>query len=277
MKRFCVVAAALLSAVLFNCSAAPKPELLVIDSENLGAIDSVLVFSPRKAVKNNLILLHGRNGYGSEWSKRMDIQKLCDDTGFRIICPEGFKYSWYMDNEGGMLWRKFFWDELWPLLDRKYGLDPDHTFIDGLSMGGNGAVNIFLDRPDRFRGAGSMSGVLDLTHSNSCAKDLGKARGTGELPVADIIEMSAVTRLPRLGEICGEKAGEKVLLISSGDQDRYAKTAQEFCDRCHELGYRNILMITPGKHKWPVWIWTLRYHLDWFAQVASGGSLGEKL
>lgn len=271
-KLICISAAALLLAGGI-CNAKQKPEMIVIDSPNLGKTDTTLVFSPRKAT-NTLILLHGRSGNYRNWPEKTDLQKICNETGFRIICPDGFRAGWYVDNPGGMKWRTFFWEELWPLLDKKYGLDPDRTFIDGLSMGGHGAMNIFLDHPERFRGAGSMSGVLNLSHSKTCGKDIAKANG-GMLPNPDILrEWSAVERLPYLKEVCGGKVREKVLLVSSGTEDRYAKTAAQFCDKCEELGYRHILMLSPGKHKWTVWVWTLKYHLDWFSQASDGGFLG---
>ena len=71
---------------------------------------------------------------------------------FRIICPDGFYKSWYLNNANPALmqWRTFFWEECWPEMDRRYGLKADKTFIDGLSMGGHGAMNLFLDHPERF-------------------------------------------------------------------------------------------------------------------------------
>lgn len=271
------------SFILFFCAgiaanAKQKPEMIVINSENLAKPDTILVFSPRKTPKggpkNTLILLAGRSGSYRSWPSKTDLQKVSDKSGFRIICPDGFKQSWYLDNPGGMQWRTFFWEELWPELKGKYTLDPDHTFIDGLSMGGHGAMNIFLDHPEHFRGAGSMSGVLNLTHSDSPAPDLAKASGRPQPGSDTLVSWSAVTRLPRLKEICGEGAKDKILLVSCGSEDRFSKSAKEFAGKCDELNYRYLLMLSPGKHKWSVWVWTLNYHLDWFTQVSEGGNLG---
>lgn len=274
MKKSFITAIFLIVTV--SCLAKSKPELLIFSSPNLHRTDSVLIFSPKKASASTpvLVLLHGRSGCFRDWSRHMDLQALSLETGFRIICPDGFKTGWYMDvPEGdGMMWRKFFWEELWPELVARYGMMPDRTFIDGLSMGGNGAMNIFLDRPELFRGAGSMSGVLDLNDSSNAGKDLSKAAGR-QYTTGDLACRSAIERLGRLREVCNEGAADKLLLISSGASDRYAVTAGNFAEKCRTEGLRYVLMINPGRHKWPVWTWTIRYHLDWFSQHMKGAGV----
>jgi putative tributyrin esterase len=50
--------------------------------------------------------------------------------------------------------------EFIPEMYKRYDLNPETTFIDGLSMGGHGAINVFIDNYDKFKAAGSLSGVL---------------------------------------------------------------------------------------------------------------------
>ncbi|MBQ0078040.1 MAG: prolyl oligopeptidase family serine peptidase [Bacteroidales bacterium] len=279
-------------------------EMLVVPSQWLGCNDTVYVFSPsgretEKALPS-LLLLHGWSGCSRDWAEHTDIQALAGKTGWRIICPDGFFDSWYIDKAGqlpedglestspapgslstganGMQWRKFFWQDLWPLLDEKYSLQPDRTFITGLSMGGHGAMNIFLDHPERFRGAGSMSGVLDLKYSGGSADRIPQMLGAENINEAVCREQCAVERLGRVGEICG-KAGsaEKILVITCGYEDvRFAQAAREFDARCTELGLNHILMLSRAKHRWGYWTWVLPYHMDWFAQTLAGGSLGSE-
>lgn len=255
-------------------------ETIVMRSDLLHADDTVAIFSPKRAKGDipTLFLLHGRSGCWRDWNKHMDVQALADETGFRIICPDGFRRSWYFDGVAAdaMQWRSFFWKELWPQLDARFHFNPEKTFITGLSMGGHGAMNIFLDHPDRFRGAGSMSGVLNLTHSGSAFKDCGPILGTsGSRDDALLLHNSAVTRLERVSEVCGADASKKLLLVCCGSSDKhFVPTAYEFADRCKALGLRYVLMVSPGAHKWPCWVWTVRYQLDWFNQVLEGGALG---
>ncbi len=140
-------------------------ELLVIKSENLKCDDSLLVFIPKNvkiAPGHNtpaLFLLHGWSGNYKNWRDKTDIQAVSDKYGFIIITPDGFYNSWYLNNidPAKMQWRTFFDKELYPQIMSKYKLNPERTFITGLSMGGHGAINIFLDDTTRFKAAGSMS------------------------------------------------------------------------------------------------------------------------
>ncbi len=279
-------------------------EMLVVPSQWLGCNDTVYVFSPagKEAEKAlpALLLLHGWAGCSRDWAEHTDIQALADRNGWRIVCPDGFFDSWYIDKAGqlpegglestspapgslstganGMQWRKFFWQDLWPLLDEKYSLLADRTFITGLSMGGHGAMNIFLDHPDRFRGAGSMSGVLDLKYSGGSADRIPPMLGAQNISEPVCRAECAVERLGRVNEICGKPAAaEKILVITCGYEDvRFAQAAREFDARCTELGLNHILMLSRAKHRWDYWTWILPYHIDWFAQTLAGGSLGSE-
>ena len=137
MKRISILFAALL---LLVPEFARAGRMIVVESPLLHCNDTILVYSPggddqAKDIKT-VFLLHGYSGNYSDWSSHMDLQDLSDRTGFRIICPDGFYRSWYIDNAdpAQMQWRSFFWKEAWPLLDAAYGLKPDRTFITGLSM-----------------------------------------------------------------------------------------------------------------------------------------------
>ena len=247
------------------------PDTLVVKSPALHCADSVLVYSPFSASAARdlptVILLHGWSGSPRNWAANMDIQGLSDEFGFRIICPDGFKDSWYMNktDSTSMRWRDFFWDELWPMIDSRYGLKADRVFTDGLSMGGHGAMNLFLDHPELMRGAGSMSGVLNLRNSGGSRVLIPPMLGVERIedPVCDA--QSAVNRIGRVVEICGAGAASKLLIVSCGLQDKtFLPASHEFEAKAAEQGLRVIAQYTPGKHRWPFWCWALRCHLEWF-------------
>lgn len=245
-------------------------DTIVFVSENLHTSDTVLVFSPSadRSIPT-LFLLHGYSGNYSDWSSHTDLQALSDRTGWRIITPDGFYASWYFDQagEGAMQWRKFFWKELYPAIAERYGLDPDKTFIDGLSMGGHGAMSVFLDRPDLFRGAGSMSGVLDLRSSGGSKSLIPKLLGVEDIEDPVCVAQSAVSRVGRIKEVCGEESAyKKLLVVSCGILDsRFIPAAHTFAQNCDKEGVRNVLMISPARHRWPYWVWVLDYHISLFS------------
>ncbi len=268
---FVLLLAAVLPVRAFN--------LHVIESRHLGCNDTVLVYTPQAVVgqKNlpTLILLHGYSGDYHDWQKHMDLQELSDRTGFRIITPDGFYGSWYFDQagEGTMQWRKFFWEDFWPMIDGHYGLAADKTFISGLSMGGHGAMNIFLDKPERFRGAGSMSGVLNLIYTGGSKFLIPKLLGREKLE--DCADECAVNRLDRLQARCPDWA-DKLLVITCGTEDRsFVLAADEFTDRCREMGLRHIYLLSPGGHNWSYWPWVVNLHLRWFGEKIAGSTLGD--
>lgn len=280
---FAICAAALLS---FEYGAAAQgiqsgPDIHVIASSRLHCNDTVLVYSPEGSAGlrdlPTVFLLHGWSGSPRDWERNADIQGLSDSYGFRIICPDGFKDSWYMNrtDAGDMRWRDFFWTELWPLMESSYGLPCDRTFIDGLSMGGHGAMNIFLDSPDRFRGAGSMSGVLNLRNAGGSCKLIPPMLGVTDIadPVCDA--QSAVNRLGRVREICAGSVNEKLLVVSCGSEDKtFLPASREFESRAYAEGLRVIALYSPGRHRWPYWVWALNLHLDWFRQSVDGSQFG---
>lgn len=261
MRRFITLLLLGLTAPLLGAQ-----ELVVFDSPNLHCTDSVLVFSP-SAEKDlpTLFLLHGFSGKYSDWSRHTDLQAAAESSGFRIICPDGFYKSWYFNdaNPANMQWRTFFWEECWPELDKRYGLKADKTFIDGLSMGGHGAMNIFLDHPERFRGAGSMSGVLVLHHSGTSKEIIPGILGVESIYDPVCAAESAINRLERIGDA----APQKIILISCGTEDKFMVPSKEFEQRCSELGIPHISLYSPGKHNWTYWVWLLPYHLKFFSEA----------
>ena len=265
---------------------AQAQQLVVISSPYLHADDSVLVFIPAQYAANYeaeycveccgdpdpvpaLFLLHGWSGCYRNWADKSDLQAVADESGFIIICPDGFYDSWYVNgkNPEDMQWRDFFDKELYPQIMEKYFLAPEKTFITGLSMGGHGAINLFLDHTSRFRGAGSMSGVLDLNEEQG---RLGLERLLGpygpENPRHD--EESAIRRIERA------KGTDKLMVISCGYSDKLYPCNRAFCERCKELGVPYVELYSPGVHSWKYWDYALRLHLWYFSRIVNGDNLG---
>lgn len=258
-------------AILLMATLSLKAQKLhVFESENLHCNDSVWVFSPTKQaqVKNlpTAFVLHGASGCYNDWNRHMDLQKLADETGFRIITPDGFRYGWYIDNadKNEMQWMTFFEKELYPTLAQEYGLDPEKTFITGLSMGGHGAMTTFLSHKDWFRSGGSMSGVLDIRGRESIAKMLGAASIEDHI----LYDHSAVGMVQNL------KGTDKFCIVTCGTEDSLVRQSRAFEAVCKENGVHCIAMYSPGAHNWKYWPFILEYHIDWFSRIMNGEPLG---
>lgn len=249
---------------------------IVIESKNLKTNDTVLVFTPNTYNSDSkesvpaLFLLHGWSGCWGDWSKKTDIQSFCDKYGFIIITPDGFYNGWYLNNvdSSKMQWRTFFDKELYPMMVKNYNLDPEKTFITGLSMGGHGAINIFLDDVKRFRAAGSMSGVLNLNDTRLKSGAMTEVLGPYSDDAPNYSNNSALNRLESI------KGTDRIMLITCGAQDGLAKSAIDFTKRCDDLKIPNILMLSPGVHSWKYWIFALDLHLFIFSKILNNQGLG---
>ncbi|MEN6619453.1 MAG: alpha/beta hydrolase family protein [Rikenellaceae bacterium] len=266
----------LIALFLFTGSLTFGQKKYVIESKNLKTNDTVLVFTPNgwdtdsKESKPALFLLHGWSGCWSDWSKKTDLQSFSDKYGFIIITPDGFYNGWYLNNidPDKMQWRTFFDKELYPIMVKNYNLDPEKTFITGLSMGGHGAINIFLDDVKRFRAAGSMSGVLNLMDTRLKSSQITEVLGPYSDDAPNFANSSALNRLESI------KGTDKIMLITCGAQDGLAKSAIDFTKRCDELKIPNILMLSPGVHSWKYWIYALDLHLFIFSRIVNNQELG---
>ncbi len=270
-------------------------EQIIFRSKALKCNDTVLVFTPKTVDKKCcgsetechskgsccagektceskplLFLLHGWSGDYSNWSKKTDLQAVADRSGFIIVTPDGFYNSWYLNNTdtAKMQWRTFFHNELYPAIKEKYKADPSRTFITGLSMGGHGALNIYMDDTSKFAAAGSMSGVLNLQETKLKNDQIAQILGPWSETNSRYDTESAVNRIERL------KGTRKIVLITSGAQDVYSKSAVDFHNRAEELKVPNILILSPGVHSWKYWIYALDEHLRIFRQILEGTNMG---
>ncbi len=248
----------------------------IIESKNLKTNDTVLVFTPKgwsenaKEASPALFLLHGWSGSWRNWNDKTDIQSFSDKYGFIIITPDGFYNGWYLNNvdTAKMQWRTFFDKELYPMMIDNYKLDPEKTFITGLSMGGHGAINVFLDDVKRFRAAGSMSGVLNLMDTRLKNSQITEILGPYADDAPGFINSSALNRLESI------KGTDRIMLITCGAQDGLAKSATDFTKRCDELKIPNILILSPGVHSWKYWIYALDVHLYMFSRIVRNEGMG---
>lgn len=110
-----------------------------------------------------LYLLHGLFGSFDNWLTNTKILEYAAECSFIIVCPEGGD-SWYADSPHleNHFYESYFFDELIPAVEKRFdaGKSRGKRAIAGLSMGGYGAFNFALRRPEIFCFAASMSGAF---------------------------------------------------------------------------------------------------------------------
>jgi len=250
--------------LVLSCTA-KEPELITIKSKFLPSEDSILVFTPENYTSEKeyplIILLHGWSGNYNQWNSIVNLQLFADVYNFVISCPDGFYDSWYINNslKKEMQYEDFFWKDFMPKLKSEYSLDTNNIFISGLSMGGHGAITLFLKNPQLFKSAGSTSGILDLTHfpDRWSIKD-----GIGSIKTYPNVweENSALYLLD------STKIRDKKLFIDCGTEDFAYEVNLSFAQKCKELGYDIKFISIPGEHSPGHWKKMIAKHIEFFYQ-----------
>lgn len=154
-------------ALIMGLSFFKAQEKWVMKSKLMSKPDTVLIFKPHnddKMKKRPLVyLLHGYSQNYRQWSQTTDLQKLSNQYGMIIVCPDGFT-TWFVNSpyDKGSRAEDFFFEELVPKIHKNFNIDERNIFISGLSMGGYGAIRYFLLHQDYFNTAGSTSGAFSV-------------------------------------------------------------------------------------------------------------------
>lgn len=249
--------------LLFIQSVFFAQEVLTFDSELIPATDTVYVFLPDKYTDSDvyplLYLLHGWDGNYDQWNSIMGgLRKAADQYGFIICCPDGFKDSWYVNSplRSNSQFEKFFFTVLTPSLHNKYKIDTANIFISGLSMGGHGALTLFLKHSDYFNSAASTSGILDITQF---PKNWGIADYLGSYDSGQETwkKNSVYYLLDNLDK-------NREFFFDCGTEDFAYKVNTDTYLRCRELGIKASFLSQPGTHNREYWKKALPFHFEYF-------------
>jgi putative tributyrin esterase len=239
----------------------------VLTSKHISKADTIWVFTPANYSKNPtksyplIYLLHGWSGSYHQWNDIMDCQKYADQYGFIIVCPDGLYDSWYINSPAikESQYADFFFKDLFPFVAKTYRVDSKNVFITGLSMGGHGALYLFEQKPELFRSAGSISGVLDLTNSRNdyrISDYLGlKKESSDEMTLKAYSVVGNIEKIAATG---------KEIIFSCGVADPFYKVNNEFRIKCDEDKIAATYISNPGAHNYPYWKSNIRSHFEFF-------------
>ncbi|MEJ5993869.1 alpha/beta hydrolase family protein [Pedobacter sp. Du54] len=247
---------------LFSWSVAAQDQM-VYKTKNLAKPDTTWVFKPQNYQQKDklpvLFLLHGYSGNYKQWNKIMDAQKYANDYGLIIVCPDGLYSSWYINSpvKSDMQFESFFFDELYPDIRSKYKMDTNNVFISGLSMGGHGALYLFIKRPELFKSAGSTSGGIQLSDGfgkYGLGEILGNPPATSEL-----WQKYSVT-----GLIDQLKGNKKPFIFDCGADDFFYKSNNALKQKCDELKLNATYIAQPGAHTGAYWAKSIKQQVEFF-------------
>ncbi|PID58684.1 MAG: hypothetical protein CR986_07405 [Ignavibacteriae bacterium] len=246
---------------IVNLSA--KEKLVVLESKNLPSADSILIVTPENFNNDStyslVILLHGYSGNFLQWNNIANLQDYANAYNFIIACPDGFYDSWYLNStlKPELQFEDFFWKDFIPYLNQNYKIDSSNIFISGLSMGGHGAITLFLKNSDFFRSAGSTSGILDLTYFPdrwSIKNGIGSIKDYPK-----IWKNNSAYYLLDKNNLEGKK-----IIVDCGTEDFAYQVNLNFVKKCYDIGSEVLFYSQPGNHNRDYWEMMLPKHLKFF-------------
>jgi putative tributyrin esterase len=253
----------LVGFLLFFVLSVNAQDQLIYQSKNLPRADTTWVFKPKdykKADKMPVIfLLHGYGGTFKQWNNIMNAQKYADEYGFIIVCPDGLFNSWYLNSPIKNDWQyeKFFFEELYPDIKQKYKTDGQNVFITGLSMGGHGAMYLFIKQPQLFSAVGSTSGGIRLSDS------FGKY-GLGDLlgnPPADSDLWKKYSVYENIAQL---KGNTTPIIFDCGSSDMFYNANNLLKQKCDELKLNATYISQPGGHNKTYWTKSIKQQFEFF-------------
>lgn len=249
----------------FNLTA-QAADTLVLKSELLPQVDTVLIFTPQNQTQDStwpvVYLLHGYGGSYQTFSKLLPMQELANSYGFILVCPDGLKESWYIDSPVRKKWQyeSFFTQELYPKIRKDYPVDTARIYITGFSMGGHGAMYLFLRHPKLFKAAASSSGVLDLNASSLKHTSLPKILGDSELHPKNLDRFSSIQHLDSI------RFTEKAIFVDCGTKDHLLECNEDFNEAAMDRFIQITFMKMNGRHNAAYWKNSFPWHLEFFSR-----------
>ncbi len=218
-----------------------------------------------------LYLLHGYGQDSRQWPRTADCAALATHYQMVIICPDGFR-TWYLNSprQTTSRFEDFFFRDLVPVVHQRVTVAAGNVFISGLSMGGYGALNLYLARPEYFAAAGSTSGAVALDYAALVqasqvffqrpviAQDL--TRLLGDPLHTEWDRYSIAWQLRQRPPA----PAQWHVVLDCGTEDPLLPMSNALKVTCDQLGLPLTYTTQPGDHNEEYWKTTLLQHLAFF-------------
>jgi S-formylglutathione hydrolase FrmB len=239
----------------------------------------------KKAAFPVLYLLHGAYGHFSDWlAKTPDkqlVHQLADQYNLIVVMPEGETFRWYIDSpiNKDSQFETYLTREVIQKIDATYRTvrSRQGRVITGLSMGGHGALSLYLAtrHPDLYGAAGSMSGTVDINTAKWELKPEDAKRAAerfepilGPLGTTPTATFAAYTVLPLVDKM---KTNGLPLIIDYGVDDFLIEPNRELHRRLVYNGTPHDYAERPGT--WNYWQNSLPYHVLFLYRVLQANAV----
>ncbi|MGD9200939.1 MAG: alpha/beta hydrolase family protein [Chitinispirillia bacterium] len=244
-------------------------QTVTIPNTSNGKVYKALVVFPDIYKKGNnrfpaIFLLHGYSGNYRAFSKIVDLEEYADTHGVILVCPDGNYNSWYINSpiKKKSQFRSYIINDVIPYIDANFRTlaRTEARAIIGTSMGGHGSLTLLLQHPSLFCGAGSISGILDLTKFPE-QWDLEKILGNYSSHKNNW-EKNSFVYLIELFDI-----RDKYILVDCGKGDFALSVNRDAHQKMLSLGINHRYFERDGKHDYNYVKNVLGHHIAFFSQV----------
>jgi S-formylglutathione hydrolase FrmB len=229
-------------------------------SDALGMGVSVDIILPGEAQSGanyrTLYLLHGLSDDHTTWMRRTSIERYAGEHHLAVVMPNAGR-SWYTNMATGAKYLNFVACELPDVcrgIFKGMSSRREDTFIAGNSMGGYGAFKAALTYPERFGGAASLSGTLDIADTTR-NRPMNEWRGIFGFDMQSVGELKETEHdLFALARAC--RASDQPfpnMYFWCGEQERGHAYSERFDGLLNELGVAHCYESSPGDHSWNCW------------------------
>jgi S-formylglutathione hydrolase FrmB len=212
-----------------------------------------------------LYFLHGMFGTEREFERRgvaAEIDKLRADgtIGDLIIVSPAGGNSFYLNSKGGVRYEDAIVNDLIPYIEKTYRVIGGRggRAIQGISMGGFGALNIAFKHPDMFSSVTTHCAALFVSLPNTTGDDrrsqfIKSIIGNifGDPPDEEFFQSNNPIKLATVDAAAIKKSGLKIY-FDCGEQDQYgfAQTNKVLDTQLTQAGVAHDFHLFPGNHGW---------------------------
>ncbi len=210
-----------------------------------------------------LYLLHGAGDDQTGWIQFGEVLRIADRailsgkaTPMLIIMPDANSGQRGYFNDPGNEWRyeDFFFDELLPLVEKKYRIKGEKRYraIAGLSMGGGGSFMYALHHPEMFSSACPLSAYIGPLSFEEFKKRIPEeSKDINEKDLKAYFEHhNALSLIKKLQE---DQKKEVRWYIDCGDDDFLFEGNSLIHIEMRKLGIPHEFRIRDGAHNWTYW------------------------
>lgn len=195
-----------------------------------------------------MYLLHGLSDDDTIWTRRTSVERYVAGMPLIVVMPDSAR-GFYTDAAEGLAYESHIIKDAMGFVDRFFPTVPERNgrVIEGLSMGGYGAMKLALKYPDLFCSVVAHSSAMDIAQllqneerQAELRRIFGRDPAEGDNDVFVLAEQIQRKELPAIRFDCGTDDG---LL----EQNR------RFHEHLERLSIEHEYEEFPGAHEWGYW------------------------